>query len=66
MENKTINMKHKIGYTSRDNKLKMTISIRLNDECKNGHADFSITADAKEYYNGRWQDSFGGCCHDEI
>lgn len=63
---KTVNIRHKIFYTSNDNKLKMTITIRLNDECKNGHADFSITANAKECYNGRWQDSFGGCCHDEI
>lgn len=63
---KTNNIKHDIFYISKDKKLKMTISIRLNDECHNGHADFSITADAKELYNGRYQDSFCGCCHDEI
>lgn len=44
------------------------VSIRLNDECKNGHQDFSITGDIWEankpkidkYYLG------GGCCHDDI
>ena len=62
---KTVDIRHKIFDVSEE-RLKMTVSIRLNDECKNGHADFSITANAKEYYNGRWQESFGGCCHDEI
>lgn len=44
------------------------ISIRLNDECKNGHQDFSITADI--YEKGKPKiDRYhicGGCCHDEI
>jgi hypothetical protein len=61
---KTNNITHKIYHQK--NNVKMSIDIRLNDECKNGHADFAITADAKEYYNGRWQDSFCGCCHEEI
>lgn len=41
---------------------KTVIKIRLNDECKNGHEDFSITADI--YENGRGVG--GGCCHDHI
>lgn len=44
------------------------IKIRLNDECKNGHQDFSITADI--YQKGKPKiDRYlicGGCCHDEI
>lgn len=44
------------------------VTIRLNDECKNGHQDFAITADIYEagkplkerYFIAR------GCCHDEI
>ncbi len=44
------------------------VTIRLNDECKNGHQDFAITGDIYEagkpksdrYWLG------GGCCHDEI
>lgn len=46
----------------------MTIKIRLNDECKNGHQDFAITADI--YQKGKpKKDGYlimGGCCHEEI
>lgn len=46
----------------------MRITIRLNDECKNGHQDFAITADI--YEKGKPKiDKYcimGGCCHDEI
>lgn len=46
----------------------MYIKIRLNDECKNGHQDFAITADV--YQKGKPKiDKYhimGGCCHDEI
>lgn len=46
----------------------MRIKIRLNDECGNGHQDFSITADVWE--NGKPQTDryyiMGGCCHDVI
>lgn len=45
---------------------KITVKIRLDDEFKNGHQDFSITADGYEKRNGRFYESFGGCCHDEI
>lgn len=44
------------------------VSIGLDDECKNGHQDFSITADI--YKAGKPKiDRYcimGGCCHDEI
>jgi len=50
----------------RGNKLRLEVKIALNDDCNNGHADFSITASGYEYDRGRWRDSFGGCCHDEI
>lgn len=46
--------------------IKITVTIKLSDECKNGHQDFSITADGYEKRNGRFYESFGGCCHDEI
>lgn len=59
---KTNDLRHTIRTGSMD------ISIRLNDECHNGHQDFSITATIWEpgkphidkYCIG------GGCCHDEI
>lgn len=44
------------------------IKIRLNDECKNGHQDFSITADIYEKGKPKTDKYFicGGCCHEEI
>lgn len=46
----------------------MRIKIRLNDECKNGHQDFSITATIWEIGKVRNDRNMiaGGCCHDEI
>lgn len=46
---------------------KIIVKIRLNDECKNGHQDFAITADIYEKAtSGRYIWSCSGCCHDEI
>ena len=45
---------------------KITVRIRLNDECKNGHQDFSMTADIYSKRGSHWEHSGGGCCHDEI
>ena len=46
----------------------MYISIRLDDQCKNGHQDFAITATI--YEKGKPQTDrnmiAGGCCHEEI
>lgn len=62
---KTNSLKHSF-LVSRP-KWRIKINIRLNDECRNGHEDFSITAYGEELDGrGRWQDTFGGCCHDEI
>ena len=46
---------------------KITVKIRLSDDCKNGVCDFAITADIYELRaNGRYVWVSGGCCHDEI
>lgn len=47
----------------------LVISIRLNDECGNGHANFAITASLYKKNSNvlsdiNWQ--AGGCLHDEI
>lgn len=58
-----------IGHdiTVLDGDEKTTIKIRLDDKCRNGHEDFSLTADIYEKSkNGRWVDVGGGCCHDHI
>jgi hypothetical protein len=46
----------------------ITVKIRLNDECKNGHQDFAITGDIYEAGKPR-KDRYhisGGCIHDAI
>lgn len=45
-----------------------SIKIRLNDECKNGHQDFSTTATFWEVGKVRSDKNLitGGCCHEEI
>ena len=61
----TNNLKHKISITEKAN---CVISIRLNDECKNGHEDFSITADFWKLERPKTDKNWimGGCCHEEI
>ena len=61
----TNNLKHKISITEKAN---CVISIRLNDECKNGHEDFSITANFWKLESPRTDRNWimGGCCHEEI
>lgn len=47
-------------------KEKTVIKIRLNDECKNGHEDFSLTADIYEDTPRGWRAVGEGCCHEHI
>lgn len=48
-------------------KTRIDVSIRLDDQCKNGHQDFSITCSGYELSsNNRLVESFGGCAHQEI
>jgi hypothetical protein len=62
---KTNDLRH--SFTLIRGNEKTVIRIRLNDECKNGHEDFAITADVYERGAlGSWRDSGGGCCHDHI
>jgi hypothetical protein len=46
---------------------KIDVKVRLSDDCRNGHADFAITADIyeKNKYD-YWKWAAGGCCHEEI
>ena len=46
---------------------KISVKVRLSDDCRNGHADFAITADIYEKNNQDcWKLIKCGCCHDEI
>lgn len=42
----------------------ITVKLRFDDECKNGHQTFSITGDI--YKPGARDSEMGGCIHDEI
>lgn len=47
--------------------IKVEVKIRLNDECRNGHADFAITGTVYEKNQyGHWRWSQAGCCHEAI
>ena len=59
-------LRHTINTHDKDGN-RLVIKVRLNDECKNGHQDFSITADAyKGNLNTDRNFLYGGCCHEEI
>ena len=54
-------------YTEHGEQVRLRVTMRYDDQCGNGHNSFGITADGHvKSKNGRWVDSFGGCCHDEI
>lgn len=60
-------LKHKIQTTDSEGNT-LFINLRLSDECKNGHQDFSITGAAYQKdkpCTDKWL-IYGGCCHDEI
>lgn len=62
---KTSTLRHSI-VVSKGNQT-TDIRIELDDDCKNGHEDFSITANIREKDSrGRWVDAGGGCCHEHI
>lgn len=57
----------KLGPRVYDNgNTRLTVEIRYDDNCGNGHNSFAITGNGHERIDGRWVDSFFGCCHDEI
>ena len=65
---KTTNrLKHTIVSKTIDGD-QLFIKISLDDDCKNGHADFSITGDVYQADKPRVDRYFisGGCIHDEI
>jgi len=64
--NQSNDLRHTININNSE--ANAVIKIRLNDECKNGHQDFSITATFWEVGKIRNDGNmmYGGCCHEEI
>ena len=62
----TNSIKHVIDVNNKKHNYK--IDIRLNDECRNGHEDFSLTANFWLPNKPRIDSYFtvAGCCHEEI
>lgn len=63
---KTNNLKYRTAKTV--GKELITVDIRLNDECKNGHQDFAITGDIYEAGKPKTDRYLiaAGCIHDDI
>jgi hypothetical protein len=53
-------------YKEGEQRYKITVKLRFDDQCKNGHETFAITADIRREERGYWREDSGGCCHDEI
>lgn len=67
MEAKSLIWRASKNYVENGEKYTITVTAKLADECKNGHCDFSITADiVRKARNGRRVIAGGGCCHEEI
>lgn len=49
-------------FKERGKEMRIVVKLRFDDECRNGHEDFSITATLYEHM----RDVAGGCLHDEI
>lgn len=62
----TNSLVYKVEKKSKD--FDAVIKIKLNDECKNGHQDFSITANLYEHNAVKTDRNCigGGCCHEDI
>jgi hypothetical protein len=53
-------------YTEGKHNYRITVELRFDDECKNGHESFAITADIRRAEGGYWREESGGCLHDDI
>jgi hypothetical protein len=45
---------------------RVTVNVRFDDECNNGHNTFAVTCDIHEKRHGRWVDVGGGADHETI
>jgi hypothetical protein len=53
-------------YKERGRSYRISVDMRFDDNCRNGHHTFSITGDIKESYGKYYREHSGGCIHEEI
>lgn len=53
-------------YTEHGFTYRITVKVRYDDQCNNGHNTFAITCDIEEKSGGIWRGSGGGAAHDTI
>lgn len=53
-------------YSEGGTDYRITVTARLDDQCKNGHETFSLTADIYRKERGRWAEDSFGCQHEII
>lgn len=53
-------------YREGGRRYRLTVNLRFDDECRNGHSTFAITGDIHAYDAPRWRWESGGCLHDDI
>jgi hypothetical protein len=54
-------------YKEQGTTYRISVNLRYDDQCGNGHNTFAITCEGQEKArNGRWVDSFFGCSHEKI
>lgn len=53
-------------YKERNRSYRITVTLRFDDNCKNGHNTFAITGDIKESDGKYYRDHSSGCIHEEI
>lgn len=54
-------------YFKKGSMHRITVNVRYDDNCGNGHNSFAITAEIDyKSKNGRWIEYMGGCCHEEV
>lgn len=45
---------------------RITVTVRYDDDCGNGHNSFAITASIEERRGNKWIDARCGTCHDDV
>lgn len=59
-------MKKTKFYTKSGRDYRITLDMRWDDECRNGHNTFSMCADINEKHGNRWVEYSGGQCVEEM